>query len=480
MARLFFDISDIVTYIRHHGSISGIQRATVMIIAEALRLQGPETVYLSFLHPRDRSRHMCCPAADLIVALERFDVAALGKAFGQKTKEKLPDSPELARYRKSPLKQAFHRARLRHALRKGDRAFLARRGVDLDAWRATLVPEGTVLAPDIRPFSDVARPGDAICGLGAVWGMPELATAFRAARETGLGVSVLVHDLIPMKLPEMADFKAARSYYAWLSQTPEYCTTYLANSASTARDLAEFLAVLGCDLPIRVTPLAQAQLGVDPAPAPLGDLPEAHAAVLARSRAAGAVSPAVREAALLPYVLCVGTIEPRKNLWRLVQAWDRMSRIEGLELPRLVLAGKRGWLTEDFLAMLAATGGLGGWVSFLETPSDAELAYLYRTCLFTATVSLYEGWGLPIGEGLGYGKTGVVSRTSSMPEVGGDMVEYCDPHSVADIARACLRLLTDPEHRAALETRIATTRLRGWDDVGHDVVAALVPDPSDP
>ena len=154
--------------------------------------------------------------------------------------------------------------------------------------------------------------------------------------------------------------------------------------------------------------------------------------------------------------------------------WDnRIKAVRAGGIAAVADAVMPGWLTEDFLKMLQATGGLGGWVSFLETPSDAELAYLYRTCLFTATVSLYEGWGLPIGEGLGYGKTGVVSRTSSMPEVGGDMVEYCDPHSVADIARACLRLLTDPEHRAALETRIATTRLRGWDDVGRDVVAAL-------
>ena len=479
MARLFFDISDIVTYIRHHSSISGIQRATVMIISEAVRQHGPDRVFLSFLHPKDRRRHMCCPAADLIGALERFDVAALGRAFGLKTREKLPESPDLIRYRNNPLKLAFHRARLRQALRRGDRAFLARRGVDLDAWQAALVPEGTVLAPDMRPLADVARTGDAICGLGAVWSTSEVAAAFRAARDRGLRVSVLVHDLIPMKLPEMADFKAARNYYDWLSGTADYCTSYLANSASTARDLKAFLSELGVDRPIHVTPLAQAQLGVTPAPAPTGDLPPAHGAALARSRAAGETAPAVREAALLPYVLCVGTIEPRKNLWRLCQAWGRMARDPDLEPPRLVLAGKRGWLTEEFLAMLEATGGLGGWVSFLETPSDAELAYLYRNCLFTATVSLYEGWGLPIGEGLGYGKTGVVSQTSSMPEVGGDMVEYCDPYSVADITRACRRLANDPDHRTALEARIAEASLRGWADVGRDVVAALDPRPSD-
>jgi glycosyltransferase involved in cell wall biosynthesis len=473
MAGLFFDISDIVTYIRHHSSISGIQRATVMIIAEALRRQGPDQVFLSFLQPGKRE-HLCCPAADLIGALERFDVVALGQAFGLRTQPQTPAAPFLDRYRKSPLKHAFHSFRFRRALKRGDRAYLTKRGIDLDIWRAGQTPSGPVLRPDFKSLADVARTGDRLCGLGAIWGMPKLVDAFRAARDRGMQVTVLVHDLIPMKLPEMADFKAARSYYDWLSETPDYCTSYLANSASTARDLTEFLKVLGVDRPVHVTPLAQAQLGVEPAPALNGGLPEAHGAALARSRAAGAVSPAVREAALLPYVLCVGTIEPRKNLWRLCQAWAQMARDPELELPRLVLAGKRGWLTEEFLSMLETTGGMGGWVSFLETPSDAELAYLYRTCLFTATVSLYEGWGLPIGEGLSYGKTGVVSQTSSMPEVGGDMVAYCDPHSVADITRASRALVADPDHRAALEARIAATRLRGWDDVGCDVVDALM------
>jgi len=155
-----------------------------------------------------------------------------------------------------------------------------------------------------------------------------------------------------------------------------------------------------------------------------------------------------------------------------VQVWARLAQRNDLELPRLVLAGKRGWLTGGFLAMLEQTGGLGGWVIWLDAPTDAELDHLYRHCLFTATVSLYEGWGLPIGEGLSYGKTGVVSQTASMPEVGGDMVAYCDPASMQSLEAAVLRCL-DPSERAALEARIADTPLRSWNDVGRDVMAAL-------
>jgi glycosyltransferase involved in cell wall biosynthesis len=122
---------------------------------------------------------------------------------------------------------------------------------------------------------------------------------------------------------------------------------------------------------------------------------------------------------------------------------------------------------------MRGTGNLGGWVQIADRPTDTELAWLYETCVFTAMVSLYEGWGLPIGEGLGFGKTAVVADNSSMPEVGGDLVEYCDANSITSIADACRRLIADPDHRRALEEKIAKADLRGWDDVAADYVEAL-------
>jgi len=174
-----------------------------------------------------------------------------------------------------------------------------------------------------------------------------------------------------------------------------------------------------------------------------------------------------------PYVLVVGTLEVRKNLWQLATVWDRLRRQSGRALPKLVFAGRRGWLNDDFENLLMASGRLGGWVEIVEEPDDTALSYLYRNCLFTVTVSFYEGWGLPIGESLAYGKTAVVSNTSAMPEVGGDLVEYCDPHDIDDIEAACLRLIDDPAHRQALEARISSARLRSWDDVATDILAAI-------
>lgn len=452
MTQTFFDVSDILTYIREHRSVSGIQRAAVQIIAQAVRLAPEGTVFLSFYHPVKKS-YLTCPAADLIEALTAFDTQSLAAAFGVRLKRSpIPDA-YLQRYKDHPAKQVVHVVRMHLAGWRGRARYFERRGLNFQRWQQLYGPRRAAKQVTLRPFKDVAQPGDALCGLGAIWGRGKVLSAFQKASDAGVRVYLLVHDLIPMKLPEMADPRAARSYHQWLVGSADYVTGYLANSEATAADLIAFLAEHGLDSTVHVTPLAQAGVSAGTASPPV-------------------LNPLVHEAATLPYVLCVGTIEPRKNLWRLAQVWARLSQRTDLELPRLVLAGKRGWLTDGFLAMLERTGGFGGWVIWLDAPEDHELDHLYRHCLFTATVSLYEGWGLPIGEGLSYGKTGVVSQTSSMPEVGRDLVEYCDPAFMPSIEEAVVRLL-DQEHRAALEAKIADTTLRSWEDVGGDVLTAL-------
>lgn len=472
MTRIFFDISDTIAYIRHHHSISGIQRATVMSISEVVRQQPEGTVYLSFVRPHG-TKAMCCPASEVLTQLEKFDTHALRRTFGIKFKGSGAEVPFLERYRGKPLKRLFHVARLRAALLLKDRAFLERKGIAHEDWVTARngLPRGKGRQ---RALFDVAQPGDIICSLGATWGMKNVTRTLRSAHAEGIRVFVLVHDLIPLKFPETTDFQVPSKYQEWLFGTLQYCTGFLANSRSTARDLEGFLRDAKSDKPVHVTPLAQAPVAKNVSIQGRGSSQDiSHHQDGEKFVPLPQMSGAVREATLLPYVLCVGTIEPRKNLWRLVQAWKQLVQEVGRDVPRLVLAGKRGWLSDEFLRMLDRTGGLGGWVSFVEKPSDIELDYLYRHCRFTATVSLYEGWGLPIGEGLSYGKTGIVSETSSMPEVGGNMVEYCNPNSVESIASAARRLICDPAHVAELEERIKSTTLRTWQDVGQDILSAL-------
>jgi len=86
-----------------------------------------------------------------------------------------------------------------------------------------------------------------------------------------------------------------------------------------------------------------------------------------------------------------------------------------------------GWGVDDFLSDLRLDRSVDGLILILNHVNDSELSYLYRHALFTVYPSLYEGWGLPVGESLAHGKFCIASSTSSLPEVGGDFVEYLDP-----------------------------------------------------
>jgi glycosyltransferase involved in cell wall biosynthesis len=162
----------------------------------------------------------------------------------------------------------------------------------------------------------------------------------------------------------------------------------------------------------------------------------------------GAPTPA--EAAALPapgFVLAVGTLEPRKNLPRLVEAYRTLDAAVQLRHP-LVVVGALGWETGETLDALRSLGDRAAMLGFV---SDAALAELYRRCAVFCYPSLGEGFGLPVLEAMAAGAPVVTSNLSSLPEVGGDAAEYIDPHDVASIAAGVRRVLED----AALRERLA-------------------------
>ncbi len=171
---------------------------------------------------------------------------------------------------------------------------------------------------------------------------------------------------------------------------------------------------------------------------------------------APATGPGLGAAAELPvdlpapgFVLAVGTLEPRKNLPRLVAAYGSLE--ESLqEAHRLVVVGRSGWETGETLAALRS---LGPRCVALGYVSDEALAELYRRCAVFCYPSLGEGFGLPVLEAMAAGAAVVTSNLSSLPEVGGDAVEYVDPASVPSIADGLRRVLGDELLRRELSQR---------------------------
>lgn len=147
------------------------------------------------------------------------------------------------------------------------------------------------------------------------------------------------------------------------------------------------------------------------------------------------------------FLLTVGTIEPRKNLSRLLEALARL-RAHDPEL-HLVVVGSRGWLYQDFFRKIDELA-LRDVVHLPGYVLDADLPAMYCAATVLVMPSIYEGFGLPVLEAMACGTPVVSSHASSLPEIGGEAAQYFDPMDVDEMTAALRRVLTDDELRAEM------------------------------
>jgi glycosyltransferase involved in cell wall biosynthesis len=245
---------------------------------------------------------------------------------------------------------------------------------------------------------------------------------------TRLPTALNVFDLIAWEAPESAQRRAARIERATIGRALRRAALIFCNAESTRRELERRWPVTAdrvISLPLAASPVfAQTQP------------PEVLEAIRRR------------HGLTKPFVLAVGTLEPRKNLLRLMDAFAGL-RPDLRESHLLAVAGPRGW---EFEPILAKAGGHSA-VVLLDHVSDEELAALYQQCRVFCYPSFYEGFGLPVLEALSSGAAVVTSNVSSLPEVAGDAALYADPRDTAGIRDAVTRLLDSPEEREALGSR---------------------------
>jgi glycosyltransferase involved in cell wall biosynthesis len=169
------------------------------------------------------------------------------------------------------------------------------------------------------------------------------------------------------------------------------------------------------------------------------------------------------------YLLYLGTLQPRKNLERLLEAYARLP----LEAPPLVLAGAKGWYFGRIATALAALG-LAGRVLLPGYIADADVPAVLSAATALLYPSLYEGFGLPALEAMACGTPVVVANASSLPEVVGQAGLLIDPLRVEEITAAIQRLLTDEGLRAELGRRgQERARLFSWERCARETMAVL-------
>ena len=172
-----------------------------------------------------------------------------------------------------------------------------------------------------------------------------------------------------------------------------------------------------------------------------------------------------------PFIITVGSLEPRKNHETLYRAYLLAMEIAEDTLPQLVFIGKPMWRTDDMLDTIARDPRLKGRLLCL-TPKDPELAALYKNCRFTLLPSLYEGWSLTLPESLGQGKFCLCSDTPPLREIGGDLVDYVDTFDVRAWADKIIRYSTDDTLLASFEHKI----VNGWPNTKWSDTARMLLD----
>ena len=146
-----------------------------------------------------------------------------------------------------------------------------------------------------------------------------------------------------------------------------------------------------------------------------------------------------------PYILSVGTLEPRKNISTLIKAFDIFKNETGQQ-HRLVLIGKKGWKSRDIFEAIDQSPFKNEiiWLGFV---SKKELPVFYSMAEMLIYPSIYEGFGLPVLEAMACGTPVITSEISSLPEVGGNAVVYINPNSITELSQAIRELCSDAEKR---------------------------------
>ena len=240
-----------------------------------------------------------------------------------------------------------------------------------------------------------------------------------------------VHDLSFVRVPETASPSLRQYLNQVVPKSVEKATHILADSQATKDDLIELYGTPESKITVLLS-------GVQDNYQPIVD----------RQKLTN-----IREKYSIPnhpYLFSVGTVQPRKNYSRIIQALAQL-RQHGYDLS-LIIAGGKGWLEDEMYQTIKQTQ-MSEYVHLIGFVDDADLPALYTSAEVTIFPSLYEGFGFPVLESMACGTPVVTSNVSSLPEVGGDVALLVNPTKVDEITQAIQKILDDPDHYQNLSQR---------------------------
>ena len=319
-------------------------------------------------------------------------------------------------------------------------------------------PASILVAPDTleSQYANLTHPfntGDVLISVGLDWSYPFYKFFYFLRTREQMKIVTCCYDLIPVLYPQYCVGEVAALFTSYFLDIADGSDLVLCISKQTEKDLLEMIdRTGGRRVKTRVFPLGD-------------NVPSGG----------GEISLAVEELASQPFILFVSSIERRKNHEVLYRAYHLLCK-EGKrsQLPKLVFVGMPGWGVGDLLKDIELDPLTKGMIVQLNHVNDAELLRLYESSMFCVFPSLYEGWGLPVGEALSLGKAVLCSDRGSLPEVGGDLVRYCDPWNVRTWADEIFRMVADDAWRLGCEEKVkAHYKVKAWLDGAISVSVAL-------
>jgi len=260
-----------------------------------------------------------------------------------------------------------------------------------------------------------------------------------------------IHDLSILRHPEYHPAIRVRYQEAMFPGLMRKGSLFITDSECSKNELLEFY-------PSAQGRVVSVPLGVDPM------FCVREPSVIASTLAAYGLIPG-------SYALSVGTIEPRKNIERLIKAYAYLPSNMRSQYP-LVLVGGEGWNSEH-IHELIAKHSQEGWLKYLRFVPDLDMAAIYSGARVFACVSHYEGFGLPVLEAMASGIPVISSDAASLPEVGGDAVKYINPNLTEQITDALKTILDDDQNCRALSQKgLERARLFSWDRTTKETLLA--------
>lgn len=465
---LWFDVTDLQRW--HHSHLTGIQRTVVGVLSELVRLRDDVRLFCydeatgtlqeatieslskivrrhlgtlskdqaelsavdsyppSILGETRTARWLANPAAIQGQSPPIYQNRRLRSRFGQFLRGSI--GVEATDALRDFLASGYH---LLHVLKKKFHVLFSRVNR-----RVIEVAKDSIALPEmVGVQSIVLQPSDVCLSLSASWGIHRYGQVIAENKERYHFKCIsMIYDLIPTLYPQWITPGVSRVVTLWARQQIRNADVLLTISNFQKDEIAKY---------IREERLPSPPIKV----IRLGDNPNFWG-----QKSTSSSLPLPRGVPEKKFAICVSTLDIRKNQGVLYQVWRRLAEDLGEECPQLLLIGTPHLYVTDLLYQIRHDRLVNRLIVPLTGITDEELAWYYKNCEFTLYPSVYEGWGLPISESLAVGKYCIAGNKTSLPEAGGDFVDYFDPLDVPGCYRLVRRAIEDPDYVKMRETNI--------------------------